>query len=660
MFRHYKTISFLIVSIFLIPSFCFALQSDDPFVYQWAYNDIGLYEAWDYTTGSDEVVVAVIDNGFDSFHPDLRDNLWINNNEIKNNNIDDDSNGYIDDVYGWNFVDGNNNPRPEVNNLDESEIAEQIFSHGTMAAGLIGARGDNTKDGVGINWRVKLMNIKVLGNLGSGSLDTIGEAIRYAVDNGADIINISMVGYYTEEMEEAVNYAYEKNVLVVAAAGNNSYSLNGDNSLYPICFDSGRDVQTVLGVSATNEKHHLTSFSNTGSDCIDITAPGANVSTTVRFSPTNGLKDRYLGGWNGTSFAAPIVSGVAALVKSLQPSWNPIQIMEALISTVHRTPNDDAEGYAQLFGAGFLQANEAVKYAAGFLNGNSKFSHVLSFDNVSGDSWDQKVDNYGFLGSKLFLKDIHDVAVYKKSGANLFVIVRDSFVEGQVEVLTKNKLGDQISGFRVRAEGEQSIAVGNVYGDSKVEIILAPKNRSKNLFKVFSLDGELLRQVDLEKKHSGVSLGLYNRKANRKDKDIVVYYKTNNLKLEKYRGTGTLIKSINITYFAHRGDITVGDIDNDGDDEFILTGGEKEPAFLLFLESNGKLKRKFSPYDLNYVGALDIDTIDYDGDNKDDVVVYAKRGDQPMRIWNLRAKKLAEWEPFGDNNKYKSLELLTY
>ncbi|MBT4121087.1 MAG: S8 family serine peptidase [Candidatus Magasanikbacteria bacterium] len=640
-----------------MPSFCLALEPNDPFVYQWAYKDIGLYEAWDYTVGSDEVIVAIIDNGFDSFHPDLRDNLWINNDEIKNNGLDDDDNGYIDDVYGWNFADDNNDPRPKVDNLDESEISKQIFSHGTMVAGLIGARGDNKKDGVGINWRVKLMNIKVLGNLGSGSLDTMDEAIRYAVDNGADIINISMVGYYTEEMKDAVDYAYEKNVLVVAAAGNNSYSLNGDNSLYPICFDSGSDIQTVFGVSATNEKHHLTSFSNTGSDCIDITAPGANISTTVRFSPTNGLKDRYMGGWNGTSFAAPIISGVAALVKSLQPSWNPIEIMEALISTVHRTPNDDVEGYAQLFGAGFVQANEAVKYAAGFLNGGSKFNHILSFNTDTGSSWDQKIDNRGFSDDKLFLKDIYDVAVYKKSGADLFVVARDSFVEGQIEILTKNKLGDQIGGFRVSAEGGQSIVVGDVYGDSNKEIIIAPKNKSKNLFQVYNLEGKLLKKVDLEKNHKGVSLDLYKRSAGKYD--VVVYYKSNSLKLEKYRGNGSLLKSVEIKYFNDRGDITVGDVDNDGDDEFVLTGGEKESAFLLFLESNGKLKRKFSPYNLNYIGALDIDIIDYDGDNKDDVAVYAKKGDQPMRVWTYRAKKIAEWEPF-EGLGHVNLELLTY
>ncbi|MBT4735536.1 MAG: hypothetical protein HOO10_11130, partial [Candidatus Marinimicrobia bacterium] len=166
--------------------------------------------------------------------------------------------------------------------------------------------------------------------------------------------------------------------------------------------------------------------------------------------------------------------------------------------------------------------------------------------------------------------------------------------------MTKNKLGDQIGGFRVSAEGGQSIVVGDVYGDSNKEIIIAPKNKSKNLFQVYNLEGKLLKKVDLEKNHKGVSLDLYKRSAGKYD--VVVYYKSNSLKLEKYRGNGSLLKSVEIKYFNDRGDITVGDVDNDGDDEFVLTGGEKESAFLLFLESNGKLKRKFSPYNLNYIG----------------------------------------------------------
>ena len=179
-----KSLYLSIILVFIIPSAVVAKISNDPNYYQWAFNDIGVYEAWEYTTGSPDVVVAIIDNGFDTFHPDLRDNAWKNEDEIPNNKIDDDKNGYVDDVWGWNFYNNNNDPRPDVNELDDSEKQEQIFSHGTIVAGLIGAVGDNNKDGVGINWQVKLMNVKVLGNSGSGGLDSIDDAILYAVNNG--------------------------------------------------------------------------------------------------------------------------------------------------------------------------------------------------------------------------------------------------------------------------------------------------------------------------------------------------------------------------------------------------------------------------------------------------------------------------------------------
>jgi len=356
-----------------------AKVSNDPYALQWAYKDIGVYDAWDWTTGSRDVIVAIIDNGFDTQHPDLRNNVWKNEDEVAGNGVDDDFNGYVDDVWGWNFVavdknnDGNidasekkggNDPRPDVTKLADSEKEEYVFSHGTIVAGLIGGVGNNKKAGVGINWRVKLMNLKVVGNLGvSSDLSVVAKAIRYAVVNGADVINLSMVGPKNEAVKKAIQYAYKRGVVVVAAAGNNSYSFNEDDGVYPICADSGENSEWVIGVSAVSELHRLAEFSNIGKTCIDITAPGVEVSSTVRYSPRNGLVDMYRGGWSGTSFAAPMVSGVAALIKSVRPSWRAPQITKALLMTVHHTINQDEDTYADLYGAGFLQADRAVEYA---------------------------------------------------------------------------------------------------------------------------------------------------------------------------------------------------------------------------------------------------------------------------------------------------------
>ena len=364
-----KILGSIVLGLFLsYASVAQAQMPDDPETKQWAYEHIGAYQAWDVVVGSSDVVVAVIDNGVDMLHPDLEQNMWKNEDEAPNNQVDDDKNGYVDDVWGWNFVDNNNDPRPNVDvDVTDYQREKNIPSHGTAVAGLIGAVGNNSLDGVGLNWHVKIMNIKVIDNSGTGGSFLMDKAIRYAVENGAHIINISAVGPSVsmdlDELHLAVNYAYEKGVLIVAAAGNNMQLLQGEGKLYPICIDEGLGYQQVLGVSAINIGHHLARFSNAGSSCIDITAPGVDVSSTARFSPTNGFTQRYVGGWDGTSFAAPLVTGSAALIKSLQPSWGTKEISNALLKTVQHTSGQDEQVYANLFGAGLLQTHNAVNYA---------------------------------------------------------------------------------------------------------------------------------------------------------------------------------------------------------------------------------------------------------------------------------------------------------
>ncbi len=153
--------------------------------------DIDAGRAWDITTGSDDVVVAVIDTGVDLDHPDLVDNMWTNEDEIDGNGIDDDGNGYIDDRVGWDFAADDNDPNPTPVGPTWSDT---IVVHGTHVAGLIGASGNNTIGTSGVNWDVTIMPIRVFEDTGSSSMDDIYNAINYAVNNGADIINMSYGG----------------------------------------------------------------------------------------------------------------------------------------------------------------------------------------------------------------------------------------------------------------------------------------------------------------------------------------------------------------------------------------------------------------------------------------------------------------------------------
>ncbi len=256
--------------------------------------DIDAELAWDITTGAGSVVVAVIDTGVDYGHPDLVDNIWTNPGEIPGNGLDDDGNGYVDDVHGWDFINNDNDP------MDD-------HSHGTHVSGTIGARGNNGLGVVGVSWQVRIMALKFLGAGGSGSTADAVRAVEYATLMGVDITNNSWGGGgFSQALLDAINAGGQAGVLFVAAAGNSG--LNTDISPhYPSSYDS----DAVLSVAATDADDRLAGFSNYGATTVDLGAPGVSTLSSV---PGGGY-----GFKSGTSMAAPHVSGAAALLRSLRP-----------------------------------------------------------------------------------------------------------------------------------------------------------------------------------------------------------------------------------------------------------------------------------------------------------------------------------------------------
>lgn len=482
-----------------------AVMPNDPVASQWAYEHIGLYKAWDHAIGASEVVVAVIDNGVDFLHPDLEANAWKNVDEVPNNDLDDDNNGYTDDVWGWNFVDNNGDPRPNVDNLSATDREDATFNHGTLVAGLIGATGNNGLDGVGVNWHVKIMSIKILDNDGEGDIVPLSPAILYAVDNGAKVINISAVGFENgdrDDISQAIKYAYEKGVVVVAAAGNGNTFLN-ETPLYPICADLGSVEQMVLGVSAIGFDHRLTLFSNTGSDCVDITAPGIDVTSTVRFSPTNGLTQRYGGGWSGTSFAAPLVSGAAALIKSIQPDWGAKEIYTALLSTIHHTPGQNEVVYANLFGKGLLQIDKAVKYAVDRINSvrsiktivvvRSKTGSIIK--KTFGENTKSKIDKKEvakLLSSEadVLVSSIKEIkGDFDRDGQDESVVLENPADPGYFTVRDHDgRLMFDFSAFDGLKKGAKvELLAGDYNGDGTEELVVAVLGRSIGVWSLFPL-----------------------------------------------------------------------------------------------------------------------------------------------------------------------------
>src|SRR3989339_833454 len=265
--KYFQKSFFLLVIFFLVAHPVFAqVPNDFYYLDQWYLNFIGVSNVWDTTTGSDEIIVAVLDTGVDLDHEDLEEHIWINEEEKMGDGIDNDDNGYIDDVYGWDFVGEDATPTPD----EEEGFDEGSVPHGTMIAGVIAAVTDNDKGVAGMSWNSKIMALRVMDNYGAGLSTDVTEAIEYAVAQGAKIINLSFSGYDADNrLRAAVREAYEAGVLVVAAVGN--LSSGGVNTnvqpVYPACFGSQSDDDWVLGVAATNAEDEKTIFSNYGSTC---------------------------------------------------------------------------------------------------------------------------------------------------------------------------------------------------------------------------------------------------------------------------------------------------------------------------------------------------------------------------------------------------------
>ena len=358
---------FLAVAALLCPNvFVSAKVSTDPSYSLQApfYNQINAPAAWEYTVGASSVVVAVIDTGVDILHDDLKENIWQNQKELPDNGIDDDGNGYVDDVRGWNFVENDNDVGISViSSADDSGA----ISHGTVLAGLIGAAGDNNFLGTGLNWHIKIMPLRAINSSGGGSLGDVAQAINYAVNNGADIISISFVGDRdTFNLQESLRFAHQRGVLVVAASGNNRNDGTGNDNLsknkqFPICSAFAGLEDWILGVTSVDQNDKLSDFTNYGT-CVDISAPGEYIYSTQKYAPQYGYLQNFNGPWFGSSFATPLVAGAAALIKSVRPEWKAKEIILDLLATA-----DDVDGlnpgFVGQIGYGRLNVGRAVARA---------------------------------------------------------------------------------------------------------------------------------------------------------------------------------------------------------------------------------------------------------------------------------------------------------
>jgi subtilisin family serine protease len=276
--------------------------------------DIDAPEAWDLATGNSSVIVALLDTGVDYNHIDLAANMWVNSGEIPGNGQDDDGNGYVDDVYGWDFADDDANPM-------------DYHYHGTHCAGTIGGIGNNNEGVAGVCWNVTIMSLKVFPNYGeTGFIVGAIAAIEYAVDNGAQLTSNSWGGGpYSQGLKDAITDAGTAGLLFVAAAGND---YGQDNDVYPH-YPSSYDCDSIIAVMSTDDEDDMSNFSNYGPASVDLGAPGSDI-----LSCEPGNQYQYL---DGTSMATPHVAGACALLWSVNPMLTNTETKEILLETVDPT-----------------------------------------------------------------------------------------------------------------------------------------------------------------------------------------------------------------------------------------------------------------------------------------------------------------------------------
>jgi subtilisin family serine protease len=338
------------------PNYRFGLLSTLPddlyLIYQWyvddgGFADIHLPQAWDIARGDTSVVIAIIDTGVDTSHPDLASRIWHNWGEIPGNGLDDDGNGLVDDVTGWDFGIGDNDPKPEYT-MDPSGI--DVGFHGTFCAGIAAAATNNGDGIAGAGWNCRIMPLKVSSPDSGLTSTAIAGAFAYAVDKGASVISMSFGGPgdpgVPEFFQALVDMATTAGTVCVAAAGNDGDSIR----VYPAACDH------VLSVGATDPDNARASFSNWGS-WVDVAAPGSTMWSTIcqnyTFTDLDQLFYMFLFGWDGanpymygdgTSFACPLVAGVCGLVRARYPYLTPQLVIQQIIAT------GDAVAYDQPVG----------------------------------------------------------------------------------------------------------------------------------------------------------------------------------------------------------------------------------------------------------------------------------------------------------------------
>jgi subtilisin family serine protease len=390
--------------------------------------DIDMEQGWALEQGDTSIIVGIIDTGCKLDHPDLQGRIWINYKEIAGNGIDEGNNGYIDDTRGWDFAYSDNNPADD-------------YGHGSNVTGIIGANGNNNVGLAGVDWNCKLMILKGLNNQNWGYYSWWSDAIHYAVDNGANVLNMSIGGTdVSASLQDAVNYALDHNVTIVACMMNT----NSNTVFYPAAYPG------VIAVGSTNpddKRSHpffwsTTSGSNYGSH-ISVVAPGNYIYGLNYQSNTS-----YNTYWGGTSQATPHVCGLASLILAQNPSMTPAQIKSLIESTSEDQvgdPAEDTQGWDQYYGYGRINAYNALLQVSGVRDNDKKAQNFSVYPNPNNGIMNLNLLNAPGSKSVVTIINSLDQTVYRDEVKNQISTIKISRVPGIYFIKVKQGNAEQSS-----------------------------------------------------------------------------------------------------------------------------------------------------------------------------------------------------------------------